>query len=81
MTDDERTIADVAEELYDRLESLGQDLDYRRGMDWDFLPDVPTDPTWDELITESRRCFCPDDCNCHYLWRPNYCGCKGHERL
>ena len=26
-----------------------------------------------------RRCFCPDDCNCHYPHRFNYCGCKQHE--
>jgi hypothetical protein len=25
------------------------------------------------------NCFCPDDCNCHYAWRTNYCGCKGHS--
>ncbi len=23
-------------------------------------------------------CMCPDDCNCHHPWRPNYCGCKAH---
>lgn len=27
-----------------------------------------------------RRCFCPDDCNCHYPWRPNLCGCRGHDK-
>ena len=31
------------------------------------------------MTTEARRCYCPDDCNCHHLWRPNYCGCKGHD--
>jgi hypothetical protein len=25
------------------------------------------------------RCYCPDDCNCHYPWRTNYCGCRHHE--
>jgi hypothetical protein len=25
-----------------------------------------------------RRCYCPDDCNCHYSWRPTLCGCQGH---
>lgn len=24
-------------------------------------------------------CMCPDDCNCHYPWRENYCGCKAHS--
>lgn len=32
---------------------------------------------WNEVLNESR-CYCPDDCNCHYPWRTNYCGCKGH---
>lgn len=25
-----------------------------------------------------RRCYCPDDCNCHHPWRFNYCGCRQH---
>jgi hypothetical protein len=25
-----------------------------------------------------NRCYCPNDCNCHYPWRTNYCGCKQH---
>jgi hypothetical protein len=28
-----------------------------------------------------RKCMCPDDCNCHYSWRTNYCGCKQHEAV
>ncbi len=24
------------------------------------------------------RCYCPDDCNCHYPWRQNFCGCRQH---
>lgn len=28
---------------------------------------------------DARRCFCPDDCSCHYPWRPNLCGCAGHD--
>ena len=31
------------------------------------------------LKVEAQRCYCPDDCNCHYPWRPNYCGCRNHE--
>ncbi len=27
------------------------------------------------------RCYCPDDCNCHYPWRTNYCGCKQHATV
>jgi len=26
------------------------------------------------------HCYCPDDCNCHYPWRPNYCGCRQHVK-
>lgn len=33
-------------------------------------------PEWLEL---ERRCYCPGDCNCRHPWRPNYCGCRGHE--
>lgn len=26
-----------------------------------------------------RKCYCPDDCTCHYPWRLTLCGCNGHE--
>ena len=25
-----------------------------------------------------RKCYCPDDCNCHFDHRPIYCGCTAH---
>lgn len=37
---------------------------------------------WCALAEKSpapRRCYCPDDCGCHYPWRGNVCGCCAHE--
>jgi len=30
-------------------------------------------------VRDKRECYCPDDCGCHYPWRPTICGCRGHE--
>ena len=32
----------------------------------------------DALAALDRKCFCPDDCNCHHPWRTNFCGCRQH---
>lgn len=33
---------------------------------------------WEAARTPKPACMCPDDCGCHYPWRTNVCGCKGH---
>lgn len=40
---------------------------------------IEAKPDW-LVRLEERRCYCPDDCNCHQAHRPNYCGCRGHDR-
>ena len=44
------------------------------------LVDKPATAVYDGTV---RRCYCPDDCNCHKQGPPfhrlAYCGCRGHD--
>lgn len=59
-------------------------LEERRGdgsfVGWHAFGDLPfVERAFNAIPREDRRCFCPGDCNCHYPWRVNYCGCRQHD--